>query len=73
MAHGKWIQDAELDALEYMWGHLNHNWAGLPHDSHFKSSDMWKGHVTLKITTEGARATDCTYGSNTCQENGGWA
>jgi hypothetical protein len=40
MANGRWIQDAELDSLEYMWGHFNHNWAGLPHDTHFKSSDM---------------------------------
>ena len=61
MAHGKWIKDAELDALEYMWGHFNHNWAGEPHDSHFKSADMWKGHVTLKLTQDGARATDCAY------------
>lgn len=73
MAHGRWIQDAELDALEYMWGHLNHNWAGLPQDTHFKSSDMKNGHVTLKITTEGASATDCAYQSHTCADGGDWA
>lgn len=34
---------------------------------------MKRGHVTLKMTTEGASATDCEYGSHTCPDSGNWA
>ena len=29
--------------------------------------------MTLKIREDGARATDCAVGSNTCAEGDGWA
>jgi len=51
-----------MDGLEYMNGVLAHNWAGWDHQVAFKPENQWDGHVTLKMSDIGARATDCSKG-----------
>ena len=39
MRNWQWVQDVELDGLEYMSGTLAHNWAGWGNQVPFKSAD----------------------------------
>ena len=68
-----WVQDCEIDSLENMYKTLAHNFAGLPHQVHFKDEFGFKGHVTTLTSDTSAKATECAQGSNTCTFNGDFA
>ena len=53
-AGGKWIKDCEIDMLENMYRNMGHNFAGLPHQTNFKSENGMDGHVTLTLQDTGA-------------------
>lgn len=62
--NGRWIQETEIDSLEHMAnGNLDHNFAGLGHQTKFSDADSSKGHVTTWISNQEAYAMDCASGS----------
>jgi len=70
---GRWVQDCELDPLEEMNQVLAHNFAGLGHQVKFKTENQFRGHVSLRSQETGAQATDCAFGSSTCDFSGDYA
>ena len=62
----RWIQDSEIDSLEYMNKRFAHNFAGTGHQVPFDPSRGFDGHVSTYLQYDGAQITDCPKGADNC-------
>lgn len=69
---GNWVRETEIDSLESMPGQggVQHNFAGLGHETFYKKENWRKGHSTTWMSDTMAQQMDCAFGSETCARSG---